>query len=261
MLQSTDQSVTSAQESAPNQPSILPTPDLARATVAAQSLESDDQVRLISLLWASLPTKKKAAVLRFELEHLRQPSEETSPPVRLPPANPAWPALQKFLFDQTNTSELFSAPRRFDLATIFVVTAAFSILFGAMSAMDFGPITEGIVGVLIAVVAAAQAYYQNVANPRGVSVVTGSISLTVMLVVLKIAQPHLIPGPFFAVVLISGLSGGAVAGYLAGVLVGGVFLVADLVRRKFINRGEEASSAERADDHESSERDQSPWTS
>ncbi|HEX5470683.1 MAG TPA: hypothetical protein VFW73_02300 [Lacipirellulaceae bacterium] len=259
MLPSTEQSVSNNQPSEPDQVASVSSSALAKAVDFSKLLEPDDQLRLISTLWLSLPPKTRAVVLRFELDHLNQPREEALPPARLPQVNPVWPAIHKFLFDPSNTSELFSAPRRFDLATIFVVTAAFSLLFGAMSAMDFGPITEVIVGVLITVVAAAQAYYQHSANPRGVSVAGGAITLAAMLVVVDIAQPRLFSEPRFVVVVIYGICGGAICGYLAGVLVGGVFLVADVVRRKYTNRREESVSSEQTDEHESCDRGESPW--
>jgi hypothetical protein len=160
--------------------------------------------------------------------------------------NSIGPTLWDRLFDPARTSELYSAPQRFDLATIFVVTAAYSILFGAMSAMNeyFGPITKAAVGVLVTVVAVAQAFYKDIANPRGVSVVTGAITQTVIMILLEIFAPRLLLFPGFIVVILFGVLGGAFSGYLAGVLVGGVFLVADALRKRFTRDTDELHHVE-----------------
>ncbi len=44
------------------------------------------------------------------------------------------------------------------------------------------------------------------------------------------------PNSFFVVTVINGIIGGGILGYLLGTLVGGVFLVADVLRGKFEGR-------------------------
>jgi hypothetical protein len=127
------------------------------------------------------------------------------------------------------------------------VTAAYSILFGAMSAMDYGPVAKISVGLLITMVAVSQAFYQNVANPRGVSIVTGAITLSVIIVLLGIFVKEWRSQPMFLVVVFFGMIGGAISGYLCGVLVGGVFLIADALRKRFERRSSEASEDEPTD--------------
>src|SRR5262245_49020350 len=92
----------------------------------AASLDTKDQMRLIATLWESLPPKNRAAILAFGLENFQYATDvkSTSDVERAlseptPPPTIIWQAL----FDPTNTSELYSAPKRFDLATIFVMTA------------------------------------------------------------------------------------------------------------------------------------------
>jgi hypothetical protein len=236
-------------------------PKLADALAMAESLDPNDRMRLIAGVWETLPPKNRAAFIAFGIENIHVPDGDEPRAADLKPAEPTGPTVWDFLFDPARTPGLYSAPRRFDLATIFVVTAAFSILFGAMSAIGyFGPITEVIVGLLIAVVAAAQAYYQHTANPRGVSIVSGAIALSIMLVVLQIAQPRLLAEPGFVVVVIYGLCGGAISGYLAGVLVGGVFLVADIVRRRYARPPDQTHDNEVVADQDSSDQGESPWT-
>jgi uncharacterized membrane protein (DUF485 family) len=106
------------------------------------------------------------------------------------------------------------------------------------------------VGFLVTTVAASQAFYQNVANPRGVSVVAGAITMSVMLVLLTLFVKEWRDQPIFVVVVLFGLVGGAIAGYLSGVLVGGVFLIADALRKRFERRSKEASNEEPVDEAE-----------
>ena len=132
--------------------------------------------------------------------------------------------------------DLYSAPRRFDLATIFVVTAAFSLMLGSLSALDATPEVKIAISVLAAVVAASQALFLNVANPRGVSIVTGTVACTLMVWIGFAFSPHVNPAVLFVFTIFFGIIGGGVAGYLMGTLVGGVFLVADVLRGKFEGR-------------------------
>src|SRR3954470_19246843 len=151
---------------------------LTEAVEAAQLLEPSDRVRLVTRLWESLPAKHRAEIVWFGIENLQSHVEENTGPTVQNPPEPVGFYLHRLLFDPSNTSQLYSAPRRFDLATIFVVTAAYSILFGAISALSdyFGPITKTAVGLLVTIVAVTQAFYKDTANPRGVSVVTGAIA-------------------------------------------------------------------------------------
>ncbi len=225
-------------------------PSLADVSVLAQSLDPKDQVRLIARLLESLPPKHRAAIVEFGMQSVWLPGDKVDIRVDLPRVDSIWPTLWEWLFDPAKSSGLYSAPRRFDLATIFVVTAAYSILFGAMSALNyyFGPITKVAVGVLVTIVAVAQAFYNDIANPRGVSIVTGAITQTIIVTVIEVFSPQLIPEPALVVVILYGVLGGMVSGYLAGVLVGGVFLVADALRAKLDNRSKTELNESAADD-------------
>ena len=166
----------------------------------------------------------------------RSASGHYSDVIESPPPNSLW----QFLFDPQDASKLFSAPRRFDLATIFVITAAYSLLFGFLSFVDRGWLESGlqpgmtiVAGVLLTAVAIGQAWLFGQANPRGVSVIVGAITLTFLTIILSWIYPRMFPSPWLLVVLFTGVIGGAFLGYTAGVLVGGMFLIADLLRRKF----------------------------
>jgi len=173
---------------------------------AALALPPLDRQRLVSHVRLSLPDEQRAS----------------STAIRA--------ILWRTLFDPSNTSELYSAPRRFDLATIFVVMAAYSLLFGALAGLDAPPIVKIFFGGLLAIVAVAQAFFLNVYSPRGVSIATAIPVYTSFVIWMWSAYPRSFPGWLVVLMLLIGPP----LGYIAGVLVGGVFLVADLVRKKFL---------------------------
>jgi hypothetical protein len=233
---------------------------LAEVSELAESLDPQDQMRLVSRLLISLPWAHRAAAVEFGLQCIQDSNNSPSHGDAAPHTDSNSSQLWERLFDPAKTSELYSAPRRFDLATIFVVTAAYSILFGAMSAFNdyFGPITKTAVGLLVTIVAVTQAFYKDTANPRGVSVVTGAIAQTMVMILIEIFAPRLFPEPGLFVVIFYGMLGGAVSGYLAGVLVGGVFLVADALRKRFVRDREQMHDADSSDHPELVERRDSP---
>jgi hypothetical protein len=205
---------------------------------AAEKLTPDDRLRLVIRLWSSLPPEHRAALRTLQVEDRFTPAGAKELYAPVSPYTPAGSRLWHALFDRDETSQLYSAPRRFDLATIFVVTAAYSLLFGAMTALDFGPVAKIVIGALITLVGVAQAAFLKAYNPRGVSVVAGVIALTTLLGITWLAFSREIYETFFVFAFIYGILGGAIGGYLAGVLVGGVFLVADLLRGKLEDRSQ-----------------------
>jgi hypothetical protein len=236
------------------------TASLAEVSALANSLDPKDRMRLIASLLESLSPRHRAAILAYGRQIVRPLDDEIDNSIKLTPIGPTVPTLWDRLFAPTDTSDLYSAPRRFDLATIFVVTAAYSLLFGLMTPLDFGPAMKVAVGLLVTIVATTQAFYHDKANPRGISVVTGAIALTVILVVLKVFVRNSIYGSLFVVVVFYGLIGGAIAGYLSGTLVGGVFLVADKLRTYFANRAGHSQESGSDNVHQSTEASESPWT-
>jgi hypothetical protein len=214
-----------------------PRPTLDDAFRTASQLDPDDRLRLVARLWKSLPADHRAALVTLQLEEVHG-DREHSPIHTVPsPVESIWPKIYERLFDPRHTSDLYSAPRRFDLATIFVVTAAFSLLLGGLSALDAPPIVMVVIASLLAIVAATQALFREVANPRGVSIVTGAVAYTLMSWIIWLTIRRVFPNSFFFVTVVNGILGGALFGYLAGTLVGGVFLVADILRGKFEGRG------------------------
>ena len=140
---------------------------------------------------------------------------------------------------QSSYSELYSAPRRFDLATMLVVTTAFALLFTGMTVLDFNFWLFLYFACLIVVVGVCQSLFVPRYCPRRVSLVAGfSYQLALMtlfslyaLVLANKFSGQLLRGldgfscPFFGLLLLS-----PVLGYLSGVLVAGTFLVADRLR-------------------------------
>jgi hypothetical protein len=210
-----------------------------RAYRIAESLDPDDRLKLAALIWKSLPAQERSRLVSFQFESAAnyRPLPPQVADLTPPTFEPLWPILYKTLFDPSTTSELYSAPRRFDLATIFVVTAAYSLLFGIMTALGASPVLKIMFGGLVTIVAVAQALFLKVANPRGVSILAGAIAHTFISLMVWFIEPNFFPNSsflvFILVVFINGIIGGSILGYLAGVLVGGVFLVADKLRTRF----------------------------
>ncbi len=203
----------------------------------AMPLAPDEKLRLVARLWKSLPQEHRAALLTLQLEDQRDDGQ-TFGVARPPQIDSLWPKIYTVLFDPTNVSELYSAPRRFDLATIFVVTAAYSLLLGGLSALDALPIIKVIISVMVAIVATTQALFLPVANPRGVSIVTGAVAYTIISFIIWFSIRGVFPNSFFFVTFINGIVGGSILGYLVGTVVGGVFLVADKVRTRYEGKKE-----------------------
>jgi hypothetical protein len=204
------------------------TPTLDEVHALAESLTHLGRLKLAARLWRTMPPTFRSALLHLQLEDIQ------NPPRLLPEADPepSAPTLGRFLFDRTNTSELYSAPRRFDLATIFVVTGAFSLLLGGLTALGAVPAIKIMAVGLLTLVAAGQALFHEQANPRGVSVLIGSAAYTLFTMIMWALYPRWFPDSFFFVVVVNGLMVGGLLGYIAGVLVGGMFLVAERLRGK-----------------------------
>ncbi|MEZ6069288.1 MAG: hypothetical protein R3C10_03240 [Pirellulales bacterium] len=125
--------------------------------------------------------------------------------------------------------KLYSAPRRFDLATIFTVTLAYAILFALMSLLAAPPVVSiSIAGFVAMVAGRTGGAIRRRASARGITRLRQyfhhpiGMALTFWLgksAVFKYTIPFM-------------LTFGGMMGYLTGVLVGGVFLVSDIVRTR-----------------------------
>jgi hypothetical protein len=204
---------------------------------AAESLDPDDRLRLIARMWASLPEEYWAApsardradvramLLRDDTDRMATLPRKIAQQVAGVPPAPLG-------------AKIYSAPRRFDLATIFVVTFAYSILFALMSGFSFPPTVSVIVGLFITLVGAGQALLFGGRKPRVASVITGAIAcVPLTLTTIMLTRRGFRGDEMFVAIPLSGIFG-AGFGYIAGVLVGGVFLFADTIRQWFDRRAE-----------------------
>ncbi len=126
---------------------------------------------------------------------------------------------------------VYSAPRRFDLATLFVVMVVYACLLGIFVGMKLPDVTTISILGFMSVIAAAQPALFGGNRPRMASLVVGGIALPV---IFWLASPNIferVSGRFILFVCASYIPLGSILGYLTGTLVGGVFLVADMVRQ------------------------------
>jgi hypothetical protein len=119
--------------------------------------------------------------------------------------------------------KVFSAPRRFDLATIFAVSIAYAMLFGLLRYGQMPPIVFAIVPGYFTVIAVAQALLFKGKRPRVASVLTG---LTLSVGFFYYGQT--VGRPVRLLLFVAAF--GAFIGYVGGVIVGLVLLIAYAVR-------------------------------
>jgi hypothetical protein len=211
--------------------------DVDEVVRLAESLGPDDRVSLIARLWKSLPQESWPRRTDDELvESHRQLAKggivrnESVP----------WPLVEQILADSVRSSrpKVYSAPRRFDLTTILVVTAGYAVLFGALK-MIFSSLgeTSGVaitIGGFVTAVGIGQAMLFGGRRPRTASIMVGAALCSIIMVGFSLwSTPRGMSGPMLPFIVVYGAIAGIIYGYLAGVLVGGVFLVADLFRRRF----------------------------
>jgi hypothetical protein len=212
-------------------------PDIEVVLRSARDLDPADRLRLIARLWASLP-----------LEHWAAPTSDQQTDImrRLDPATSdsilevPWRIIDRVLdhYPKASPAKVYSAPRRFDLATIFVVTTAYCLLFASLSALNWPGIVSLIVGGFITLVGIGQAVLYGGTRPRKASIVVGIGlcgigSATPLLFQTGRVYPDGYLLGMFLYVAIVGTTSGAILGYLAGTLVGGIFLITDYVRQRF----------------------------
>jgi hypothetical protein len=130
----------------------------------------------------------------------------------------------------TDSVGLFSAPRKFDILTILVVTTAYAAVFALLRAINFSGIAVLIVAAFFTSVALGQAILFGAKHPRWASALVGSLFFVVMiignlLIDQQSPRPDLLLGMIWSILIF-----GAFAGYIGGVFVGFVFMVAHGIR-------------------------------
>lgn len=202
----------------------------------AEPLSPDDRLRLIARLWASLPPGHWAAPSPSQLADVER---RLAAHAAGQTADVPWEIVHQMLASQeaAKMGRIYSAPRRFDLATILIVTAAFAIVLGGLGSFNVSPIVSGYVAAFIACVGTGQALLFGGRRPRLASVLTGMVAYCLCMLSLPLASRQFERigfGEVIMLVLMASVVYGGVLGYLAGVLVGGVFLVADVIRRRLL---------------------------
>jgi hypothetical protein len=186
--------------------------DLDDMIDAAKALDPTEQLRLIADLWASMSPSLRAELRDSELPAL----------------------LERLRIAHPRAKKVYSAPRRFDLATIFVVTFAYSLLFGVMKALSFPPMASITIAGFISLVGAGQAFLFGGQQPRTASLVVGAVIYSIgMIAAWLVNGPRTYPTPVILIGASYSVIGGAILGYLSGTFVGGVFLIADKLRLRF----------------------------
>ncbi len=128
----------------------------------------------------------------------------------------------------------FAVPRRFDLATLLVITLAYAVLFGILRGLEVSLEAYLFWVGLITWVAVAQAIGGPERSPRGVSLLAGPIYFYVyfggILIYDGLVRGIPVPADEWAVLFVAGIFYGFIFGYAMGVVAAGVFLVAHQVR-------------------------------
>ena len=129
--------------------------------------------------------------------------------------------------DQT----IYSVPRQFDLATVFVVSLAYALLFATMRTRQVPLGVFVFVTAFVTIIGAAQALLFGGKRPRLASMVAGVAIYVVAVTYMCLTQFRTTAVEPVVFQLSMNAILGTFLGYLAGTIVGGIFLVAHVARR------------------------------
>jgi hypothetical protein len=136
----------------------------------------------------------------------------------------------------TDSAGLFSAPRKFDLSTMLVVTTAYAAVFALLRAISFPAMDVFIVSAFFTSVALGQAILFGAKHPRWASALVGSAFGVILLIASPLIYQHgrppdeIPPPPLILTNVILCVIFGAFYGYVGGVIVGFVFMIAHGIR-------------------------------
>ena len=140
--------------------------------------------------------------------------------------------------------KLYSVPRKLDLASLFVFTTCYGLLFALMNLFRPGVWVFAIVAGFFTCVGVSQAVLFKGKSPRLASCVTGALYYLAILLVVEVRNGMRFLD--FSSVLFILLVGCAV-GYVSGACIEGVFLVADALRTRLKSYGIAPNSETDAD--------------
>jgi putative addiction module component (TIGR02574 family) len=230
----------------------MPTFEEVRAT--AERLPPNERLRLIRRLWQSMPAEywpQQSDVERADVSRrLAKLNVERTDYV-------PWPIVERLMADCARSSgnQVYAVPRRFDLSTIFVVTIAFSLLFAGMRLLPFPPVASAIVGGYFALIGLGQAFLFRGNRPRTASMLVGALYYALLhFIFWQMSGPRAHPISSVVISSVFVLIFGAVLGFVAGTLVGSVFMFADLLRRALPRKiGEEGNTSQDNDGQQRSD--------
>lgn len=154
------------------------------------------------------------------------------------PAPASWPDD----WDSPLPRPEYGVPRRFSVGTLMLVAVICAVFFGILRALGTDPIVFVLVIAFFAIIGLAQAVLFRGKHPRRASVICGMTVawlVTACGMVFQGVQGRLglaeVVGALFCFGIVA-TSAGALAGYLAGVVIAGVFLVGDGLKRLYRRR-------------------------
>jgi len=145
-------------------------------------------------------------------------------------------------------SKLYCASRRFDITTALVVTTAYAAVFAVLQSLNAPTVFATHLAVFFTLVALGQAVFFRGHHPRWASLLVGSAYFLVGLTVDSFSGTNTVGSEEFVYVTLFFALSGAFWGYLAGVLVGSLFMIVDGIRQLTTARaGEKDSEIESRD--------------
>ncbi|HEV3344647.1 MAG TPA: hypothetical protein VG125_30000 [Pirellulales bacterium] len=146
-----------------------------------------------------------------------------------------WPVevVEAELVELPPANQPFGVPTRFGIGTLLVVTAAYSALLALLGAVGWNKAAIVWLVVFISIVGVAQMLLFGSRRPREASILAGALGLPSLIWLVSVVHRQGgFAGDDFACLLVSAVVFGAPAGYLAGGVVAGVFLIMDAVQRQ-----------------------------
>ena len=123
--------------------------------------------------------------------------------------------------------DIYSVPRRFDLASMFSISVAFALLFSIMRALDAPPLLIASFAIFFTSVGVAQAMLFNGNKPREASIIAGLVC-GFMLV---LWAGYLIGNVMESIPMaLCSIIWTPIVGYFVGTINGGIWLITDYLR-------------------------------